>query len=209
MGNVNNNRYKVKAPDDATFTALRQFLSSKNIQPFVISEKRRVFGVANLSEETQREIAKLGGSVTEDLQYDAEGASLIDVGGSFTRTLEMPAQKVAAIVAGLSEKSGIELAPSAWPGRFVLLGRNPAGTLPLFGTIAVEPVMAEHQPTPVEAFLGGYPTTDPSATHCTVTVETRPDPIFRNSFQPVYQRAAEFIGENLVRAIAKEAGLTL
>ena len=135
------------------------------------------------------------------------------VTGTFTVTLHVSADKVAAVLQGIAADSKLSsgLAKSAWPGRFLLLGRNPVGTLPMFGIIAVDPVIERDVALSHEDCVS--PNERLSTTECTLTVETRLDPTLRplHWTKSVYLRqcnaAAAIIGRDVVAQIEKDLTL--
>jgi hypothetical protein len=66
-------RYKVRAPDDASYQALLRELDSENaIEVLVTSPRRRLIGTGDLSESWRATLEAQGAQITEDRQYDLE-----------------------------------------------------------------------------------------------------------------------------------------
>lgn len=67
-------RYKIKAPDLASYHDLLRFLTER-VPIYVASEKRRFLSTGELSRDVRDEVASRGAEVTEELQYEAETAA--------------------------------------------------------------------------------------------------------------------------------------
>lgn len=66
-------RYKVRAPDDASFKELLRNLTEDDaVEVLLTSPRRRVIATGDLPAESRDEIRARGGEISEDVQYDLE-----------------------------------------------------------------------------------------------------------------------------------------
>lgn len=65
-------RYKIKAPSSAAFREVEEKLRAKNIQVFVVNEKRHTFSTGNIPSSVLSDIRERGVTVTPEHQYALE-----------------------------------------------------------------------------------------------------------------------------------------
>lgn len=65
-------RYKVRAASDHDFTELLSLLQAEQVQVYACSPRRRFVSTGDLSAAVKRQVARHGGSVSEDRPYDLE-----------------------------------------------------------------------------------------------------------------------------------------
>jgi hypothetical protein len=66
-------RYKVRAPDDAAYEELlRTLTEDEAVEVLLTSPRRRGIATGDLPEGSRRDIAAIGGEISEDVQYDLE-----------------------------------------------------------------------------------------------------------------------------------------
>lgn len=66
-------RYKVRAPDDASYEELLRSLTEDDaVEVLLTSQRRRLIATGDLPEGSRDEIRARGGEISEDVQYDLE-----------------------------------------------------------------------------------------------------------------------------------------